>query len=65
VEAEDGWIDAMGCVGALYPKIIVFSILCARDNLVFCLIYKKDPRGMMLLTTSSNFILIFEILENE
>jgi hypothetical protein len=27
VEAEDGRIDAMDCVGPFYPKIIVFSVL--------------------------------------
>jgi hypothetical protein len=35
VEAKDGRVDAMGCVGPFYPKIAVFSVLGPRDNLVF------------------------------
>jgi hypothetical protein len=30
VEAEGGQVDAMGCVGPLYAKIIVFSVLGSR-----------------------------------
>jgi hypothetical protein len=35
VEAEDGWIDAMGCVGPYYPYFIIFYVLCFRGILVF------------------------------
>jgi hypothetical protein len=35
VEAEDGRVDVTGCVGPFYPKIIVFSVLDSRGNLVF------------------------------
>jgi hypothetical protein len=35
VEAEDGWVDATGCVGPFYPKTTVFYILCPIGNLVF------------------------------
>jgi hypothetical protein len=38
VEADDGWVDAMGCVGPFYPKIIVFYVLGPRGNLVFSLL---------------------------
>jgi hypothetical protein len=38
VEADDGWVDAMGCVGPFYPKTIVFYVLGPRGNLVFSLL---------------------------
>jgi hypothetical protein len=34
-QVEDGWVDAMGCVGPFYPKIVVFYVLCPRGSLVF------------------------------
>jgi hypothetical protein len=34
-EGEDGWVDAMACVGPFYPKIIIFYVLGPRGNLVF------------------------------
>jgi hypothetical protein len=34
-EAEDGWIDMMGCVGPCYPYFAVFNVLDRRDSLVF------------------------------
>jgi hypothetical protein len=37
VEAEDGWVDAMGCIGPLYPNFAVFVVLDHRGILVFCL----------------------------
>jgi hypothetical protein len=37
VEAEDGRVDVMGCVGPFYSKIIVFCVLGPRGNLVFWL----------------------------
>jgi hypothetical protein len=35
VEAKDGWVNAMGYVRTFYPKIVVFSVLGPRGNLVF------------------------------
>jgi hypothetical protein len=35
VEAEDGWIDVTGCIGPLYPKIVVFIVLCPKGIVVF------------------------------
>jgi hypothetical protein len=32
---EDGWVDAIGCVGLLYPKIVIFYVLGPRGILVF------------------------------
>jgi hypothetical protein len=34
-DAEDGRVDATGCVGPFFPKIIVFSILGSSDIVVF------------------------------
>jgi hypothetical protein len=36
-EAENGWVDAMGCTGPFYPNFIVFIVLGPRGILVFCL----------------------------
>jgi hypothetical protein len=36
-QVEDGWIDAIGCVGPCYPYFTVFFLLGPRGNLVFCL----------------------------
>jgi hypothetical protein len=34
-EAEDGWVDAMGYVGPLYPNFVIFYVLGPRGILVF------------------------------
>jgi hypothetical protein len=34
-EAEDERVDVMGCIRSFYPKIIVSTILCTRDIVVF------------------------------
>jgi hypothetical protein len=34
-EVEDGWVDAMDCVGPYYPYFIVFIVLDLRDVLFF------------------------------
>jgi hypothetical protein len=26
-QVEDGWVDATGCIGLFYPKIIIFYVL--------------------------------------
>jgi hypothetical protein len=36
-EAENGWVDAMGCAGPFYPNFIIFIVLGPRGILVFCL----------------------------
>jgi hypothetical protein len=33
--AEDGRVNATGCVRPFYSKTIIFSVLGHRDNLVF------------------------------
>jgi hypothetical protein len=35
VEAEDRSVDVIGCVGPFCLKIVVFSVLGTRGNLVF------------------------------
>jgi hypothetical protein len=35
VEAEDGRVNAMGCVGPFYPKFVIFYVLGPRGILVF------------------------------
>jgi hypothetical protein len=34
-EAEDGQVDATGCVGPFYTKITIFYVFGLRGNLVF------------------------------
>jgi hypothetical protein len=35
VQTEGGRIDAMGCIGPLYPRIVVFYVLGSRGIVVF------------------------------
>jgi hypothetical protein len=35
VEAEDGRVDGMGCIGPFYPNFIVFIVLGTRGILIF------------------------------
>jgi hypothetical protein len=34
-EAEDGYVDAMGCIELFYPYFIVFVVLIPRGILIF------------------------------
>jgi hypothetical protein len=34
-EVEDGWVDAMGCIGLFYHNFVVSIILAPRGILVF------------------------------
>jgi hypothetical protein len=34
-EVKDRWIDAMGCIGLVYPNFVIFIILGPRGILVF------------------------------
>jgi hypothetical protein len=34
-KAKDGWVDAIGCVGPFYPKIVIFSVLGPMGIVVF------------------------------
>jgi hypothetical protein len=35
VQAEDGRVDAMGCIGPFYPRIAIFYVLGIRGIIVF------------------------------
>jgi hypothetical protein len=35
VQAKDGWVDAMGCIGPFYSRIVVFYVLDPRGIVVF------------------------------
>jgi hypothetical protein len=35
VEAKNGRVDAMGCVGPYYPNFAILYVLCTRGILVF------------------------------
>jgi hypothetical protein len=39
-KADDGGVDAMGCIGLFYPNFVVFIVLCHKDNLVISFFYK-------------------------
>jgi hypothetical protein len=36
-EAEDGWVDATGCIRLFYPNFAIFIVLDLKGNLVFWL----------------------------
>jgi hypothetical protein len=46
VEAKDGRVNAMGCVGLFYPKITVLYVLSSRGNLVFSLLLGFISRAL-------------------
>jgi hypothetical protein len=33
-QVEDGWVDAMGCIGPFYPTFAVFNVLGPRGIVV-------------------------------
>jgi hypothetical protein len=35
VEAEDGWVDATGCIEHFYPYFVIFTVLGPSGKLVF------------------------------
>jgi hypothetical protein len=35
VEAEDGRVDAMGCIKLFYPNFVIFIVLGSKGILVF------------------------------
>jgi hypothetical protein len=37
-EAEDGRVDAMGCIRLFYPYFVLFMVLGPRGNLVFWMV---------------------------
>jgi hypothetical protein len=43
-EAEDGWVDAMGCIGLFYLNFVVFIILGHKGSLVINFPINRTPR---------------------
>jgi hypothetical protein len=57
MQVEDGWVDAMDCIGPRYLTFIVFKVLCPRGIVViysFTLDYIYDP----IVDESSYHVLI-------
>jgi hypothetical protein len=46
VEAENGWVDVMGCIGLFYPKIVVLVVLGPRCVSVFYLLLGPTNRTL-------------------
>jgi hypothetical protein len=44
-EAEDGWVDATGCVRLFYPNFVIFIVLGHKDSLVISLPKNRTPRA--------------------
>jgi hypothetical protein len=44
VEAEDGWIDATGCIRLFYPNFVVFIVLGHKGGLVISFPINRTPR---------------------
>jgi hypothetical protein len=45
VEAEDGWVDAMGCIRLFYPNFAIFFILDHKGSLGISFSINKTPRA--------------------
>jgi hypothetical protein len=63
-QAEDGWVDATGCVGPCYLYFVVFFLLDYRGVVViypFAWGYIYDPRGLGLLATSQFYFLVSRV----
>jgi hypothetical protein len=43
-EAEDGRVDAMGCIGLFYPNFAIFVILGHKSSLVISFPINRTPR---------------------
>jgi hypothetical protein len=43
-EAEDGWVNATGCIRLFYPKFVIFVVLGHKDSLVICFPINKTSR---------------------
>jgi hypothetical protein len=40
-KAEDGWVDATGCIGLFYPNFIIFVVLGYSGNLVISFLINR------------------------
>jgi hypothetical protein len=43
-EAEDRWVDAMGCIGLFYPNFAIFIVLGHKGSLVISFPINRTPR---------------------
>jgi hypothetical protein len=43
-EAEDRWVDVMGCIRLFYPNFTIFIVLCHKGNLVISFPINRTPR---------------------
>jgi hypothetical protein len=44
-KAEDGWVDATGCIGLFYPNFIIFVVLGYSGNLVISFLINRISRA--------------------
>jgi hypothetical protein len=45
VKAEDGWVDAMGCIGLFYPNFAIFFVLGHKGSLVISFLINRTSRA--------------------
>jgi hypothetical protein len=45
-EAEDGWVDVMGCIRLFYPNFAIFIVLGHKGHLVISFLI-KGPQGLV------------------
>jgi hypothetical protein len=44
-KAEDGWVDATGCIGLFHPNFTIFIVLDLKGSLVISFPIKRTPRA--------------------
>jgi hypothetical protein len=44
VKAEDGWVDATGCIRLFYPNFAIFFVLDYKGSLVINFPINRTPR---------------------
>jgi hypothetical protein len=53
-EAEDGRVDAMGCIGLFYTNFVIFIVLGYKDILVISFPINRTPRAGGWVSTQSS-----------
>jgi hypothetical protein len=43
-EVEDGWVDAMGCIGLFYTNFVILVVLGHKGSLVISFPINRTPR---------------------
>jgi hypothetical protein len=54
VEAEDGRVDATGCMRLFYPNFVVFFVLAHKGSLVISFPINRTPRTGGEVSTQSS-----------